>query len=187
MFSDLCPISYRPITQAKIGASRERYLGLICELNYETTNGKRRLIGKAVIDALVAHVPGEHAAVGGEASNGDAYVVVDLENLLLVGRELGAGLVDACQDDVGLGSEADRGRALLHRLHRVLHLKEPPGRAPGSHIGVVLVPEHGGDDAVSSRSEFEFRCPEWSANGGEIRVLFCLLLLLQARVREEDK
>lgn len=120
-----------------------------------------------MVDALGAHVPGEDAAVGGEAGDGDADVVVDLEDLLLVGGELVVGLVDAGQDDVGPGSEADRGGALLHGLHGVLHLEEPPRGAPGGHVRVVLVPEHGSEsqgdedareDRRNARASSRSRC-----------------------------
>ena len=69
-------------------------------------------------------------------------MVVDLEDLLLVRRELGVSLVDTSQDDVSLGSEANGSRPLLHGFHGVLHLKESAGWAPCGHVRVVLVPEH---------------------------------------------
>lgn len=131
-------------------------LSLIGELDDEATDGERGLIGEAVIDALGAHVTGEDAAIGGEAGDGDADVVVDLEDLLLVGGELGVGLVDAGQHHVGLGSEADRRRPLLHRLHRVLNLEQPPRRAPCRDVRVVLVPEHRFSSMASFHSLLQF-------------------------------
>lgn len=95
-----------------------------------------------MVDALVAEEAGEDAAVGGEAGERDPGVVGDAEDLALVGGELVGGLVGGGEDGVGGGAEADAGRALLHRLHGVLHLEQPPLRAPGGDIGVVLVPKH---------------------------------------------
>lgn len=92
-------------------------------MNDESTNGKGGFVGVVVVDAFGSKVTGEDAAVGGEAGNGDADVVVDLEDLLLVGGEFGVSLVDACQHDVGFGSEADSGGTLFDCLHGVLHLE----------------------------------------------------------------
>lgn len=111
-------------------------------MNNEAADGKRRFVGVVVVDAFGSHVAGENTAVGRETGNGDTDVVVDLEDLLLVGGELGIGLVDAGQHDVGLGSEPNRRRALLDGFHGVLHLEQPPGGAPCRHVRVVLVPEH---------------------------------------------
>lgn len=118
------------------------HLSLIGELNNESADWKRRFVGVVVVDALGSHVAGENSAVGGETSNGDADVVIDLEDLLLVRRELGIGLVYTGQYHMGLGSEPYGGRTLLHGFHGVLHLEQTPRWAPRRHIRVVLVPEH---------------------------------------------
>ena len=117
-------------------------LCLVGELNDESADGERGLVGVVIVDALGSHVAREDAAVGSEAGDGDADVVVNFEDLLLVRGEFGVGLVDACENHVRLGSETDRRRALLHRLHRVLHLEQPPRRAPCRHVRVVLISEH---------------------------------------------
>jgi len=95
-----------------------------------------------VVDALVPEEPREDAAVGGEPRQHDPGVVGDAEDLALVGGELGGGLVGGGEDGVGAGSEPHAGGALLDGLHGVLHLEEPPLRAPCRHVGVVLVAEH---------------------------------------------
>jgi len=128
--------------QSICGRKGNEDLCLVGELNDESADGQRGLVGVVIVDALGAHVPGEDAAVGSEAGDGDADVVVDLEDLLLVRGEFGVGLVDACENHVRLGSETDRRRALLHRLHRILHLEQPPRGAPCRHVRVVLVSEH---------------------------------------------
>lgn len=125
-----------------LGFRKIVHLSLIGELNNKSADGKGRFVGVVVVDTFGSHVSGENTAVGGETGNGDADVVINLEDLLLVGRELGIGLVDAGQHNVGLGSEPYRRRALLHGLHGVLHLEQPPRGAPCRHIGVVLVSEH---------------------------------------------
>jgi hypothetical protein len=51
-------------------------------------------------------------------------------------------LVGGGEGGVGAGAEADAGGALLHGLHRVLHLEDPSMGAERRHVGVVLVPEH---------------------------------------------
>lgn len=95
-----------------------------------------------MVDALVPQEPREDAAVGGEPRERDPGVLGDAEDLALVGRELGGGLVGGGDDGVGAGSETHAGGALLDGLHGVLHLEEPPLRAPCRHVGVVLVAEH---------------------------------------------
>ena len=117
-------------------------LGFIGELDDQSPNRKWRLICKAVVNTLVPHVPREDASVSGEAGDGDADVVVDFEDLLLVRRQLGVSLVNASQDHVSLRSEPDRRRALFHSFHCVLHLEQPPRRAPCRDIRIILVPEH---------------------------------------------
>ena len=53
-----------------------------------------------MVDALVAHVAHEDAAVGGEPRDRDAEVVVDLEDLALVGRELRLAALERREHDV---------------------------------------------------------------------------------------
>ena len=111
-------------------------------MNDEASHGERRLIGEGVVDSLRSHITREDTAIGGEPSDRDAYVVIDFEDLLLVGGELGLGLVDAGEDDMGARSEPDGGGALLDCFHGVLHLEETACWAPCRHICVVLIPEH---------------------------------------------
>lgn len=95
-----------------------------------------------MVDALVAEVAGKNTAVRGETGDGHADVVVNLEDLALMGGEVGGGLVDGGEDDVGGGAKADGGGPLLDGLHGVLHLEQTPRRAPSRHVRVVLVPKH---------------------------------------------
>lgn len=62
------------------------HLGLIGELDDQSAYGEGRLIDEVVIDALGPEISGKDAAVGGEPRDGDPDVVVDLEDLPLVGR-----------------------------------------------------------------------------------------------------
>jgi tRNA(Ile)-lysidine synthase len=59
-------------------------LRLVGDLNDEPAHLHRRVVHVAVVDALGAHVLGNHARIGDEARNANAHVVIDLENLLLV-------------------------------------------------------------------------------------------------------
>ena len=117
-------------------------LSLIGELNNKSTDGKRRLIVIAIVDALGSHIARENSAISGKASNGESDVIINLEDLLLVRRKLGISLIDASQNHMGFRSESYCSGTLLHGLHRVLDLEEPPSRAPCRHVSVVLVPEH---------------------------------------------
>lgn len=98
-------------------------LSLVSQLDNKAADRKRRLVSVTVVNTLGSHVPRQNTAVGGETGDSDADVVVDLEDLLLVRRELGVGLVNAAQDHVSLRSEPNCGGALLNGLHGVLHLK----------------------------------------------------------------
>ena len=73
-------------------------MSLTDKLNNESTNGERRLVSEGVIKDLRLHVPGENTNAGGESGNGNANVVVDLEDLLLVRGELGIGLGEKSRD-----------------------------------------------------------------------------------------
>lgn len=124
-------------------------LGLVSELNDEAADWELGLVCVEIVDALIAHVAGEDAAVSGEAGDSDSNMIVNLEDLLLVRGKFGVGLVYACQHHMALRSQPYRSRALLHRLHSILHLEETPRRRPCCHIGVVLVPEHFAYDVVA--------------------------------------
>lgn len=124
------------------GGRGERDLGLVGEADDEARDGEGGLVDEGVVDAFVAEIAGEHASVSGETSDGDTDVVVDLEDLALVGREVRGGLVDGGENDVGGGAEADGGSPLLDGLHGVFYLEQTPRRAPRRHVGVILVPKH---------------------------------------------
>ena len=69
---------------------------ILGEAEREPGDGEGRVVDEGVVDALVAEEPGEDAAVGGEAREGDPRVVGDAEDLALVGGELVGGLVGGC-------------------------------------------------------------------------------------------
>mmetsp|Transcript_35856 Transcript_35856/g.85484 ORF Transcript_35856/g.85484 Transcript_35856/m.85484 type:complete len:313 (-) Transcript_35856:36-974(-) len=104
--------------------------------------GHGRAVDVLVVEALVPHPLRERAGVRREP--GDAYpeVVVDLEYLLLVGRELGHGPLERADHRVRVGPEGYARRSLLYRLHRVFDLEQPPFGRPHRHVGVVHIPEH---------------------------------------------
>ena len=103
----------------------------------------RLIVRVPVVDALCPHVLREHARVGNKAGDGDADMIVNLEDLLLVGRELAARALQRRHDRVFIRSKPDRCAALLHCLESVLNLVDAPGWRPGGAIGVVLIAEHG--------------------------------------------
>lgn len=75
-----------------------------------------------VVQALVPHVSAQHAPVCSQARNGDAHVVVDLEDLALEGRELRLRALDGAQHRVRVALRQRGGhmracagaRGLLH-------------------------------------------------------------------------
>ena len=103
----------------------------------------RLIVRVPVVDALCPHVLREHARVGNKAGDGDADMIVNLEDLLLVGRELAARALQRRHDRVFIRSKPDRCAALLYCLESVLNLVDAPGWRPGGAIGVVLIAEHG--------------------------------------------
>ena len=69
-------------------------LDLVSKLNDQSTNKKRWLISEAVIDAFKSYIPREDSAIKGETGDSYSNMITDLEDLLLVKRELGVSLVD---------------------------------------------------------------------------------------------
>ena len=65
-----------------------RPLVTVGEVGREPAGGHGRPVHILVIEALVPHPLRERPGVGGESGDADAEVVVDLEYLLLVGRQL---------------------------------------------------------------------------------------------------
>lgn len=59
-------------------------LGLLAEEVDEVAEGHVAAVGQAVAEALLLHEVGEDAGVRGEAGDGDADVLVDGEEFLLV-------------------------------------------------------------------------------------------------------
>ena len=76
----------------------------------------------SAVHALGPHPLGDGASVRGEASDGDADMVVNGEDLLLVGREVAGGSLEGHQHRVRVGLQGHRGGPLLHRLHGIFHL-----------------------------------------------------------------
>ena len=117
-------------------------LGLVGDLPDEPANGERAVVDKGVVEALSPHVLAEDSGVGGEARDGNAHVGVDLEDLLLEGRQLGGVPLDDCHHRVRLALQPHTAAPLLHRLHRVLYLEQPPLRRPRRGISVIMITIH---------------------------------------------
>ena len=80
-------------------------------------------MGVSAVHALGSHPPRNGASIGGEAGDGDAHMVIDGEDLLLVGGQVAGGSLEGHQHGVGLGLQGHGGGALLHRLHGVFNLE----------------------------------------------------------------
>jgi hypothetical protein len=64
----------------------------------------------------------QHTRVAGQSRNGDADMVVNVDQLLLVRRELAGAALEGEEHGVGRGTEPDGRTALLDGLERVLDL-----------------------------------------------------------------
>jgi len=117
-------------------------LRLVGHLDHQAPHLHRLVVDVPVVDALRAHVLGEHARVGHQAGDANADVVVDLEDLFLVRRQLRRGALQRRHDRKVVRPQADARTALLHRLHCILNLVDAPGRRPGDAVGIVLVAKH---------------------------------------------
>ena len=84
----------------------------------------------------------EYSCVSDESTDGDADVLVDAEQLLLIGRQLAAGALEGGDDDPFGRPQSHTAAALLHRLHRVLHLVQPTSRTERRHVRVILIAKH---------------------------------------------
>ncbi|VEU38378.1 unnamed protein product [Pseudo-nitzschia multistriata] len=76
-----------------------------------------------VVEALVPHVLGQGPGVRRQPRDSHADVVVDLEELLLVARQLAHRPLEGPQDDVGAALDAHAGRSLLDGFHGVFDLR----------------------------------------------------------------
>eukprot|EP00754_Rhynchopus_humris_P038009 Rhum_TRINITY_DN20710_c0_g1::Rhum_TRINITY_DN20710_c0_g1_i1::g.171904::m.171904 len=96
-----------------------------------------------VVHALGAHVVRKLPRVAGNSRNGHARLVVELEHLFLVRRQLLLRRpLQGNKDNVRVAPRADGRAALLHSLHGVLDLIEAAFVGPPRDVGVILV--HGG-------------------------------------------
>ena len=114
-------------------------MGTVRDLADEAADGEGALEGVAVVDALVAHEPAQQPPVADEPRRRDPDVVVDLEDLALEAAELVLGPLEGGQHHVPGPAEPHAAAALLHGLHGVLDLVQPPLRAPGHHVLVILL------------------------------------------------
>lgn len=71
---------------------------------------------------LLTHVIAQHPCIARQAGNGNADMVINLDKLLLVGRELSRRALEGQQDGVRFGAQADSCRALLDGFLGVFNL-----------------------------------------------------------------
>jgi hypothetical protein len=114
----------------------------VCDFEDEPVEGLVGAVGELVVEGLVAHVLAEHARVGSEPRDRHADVVLHLEDLVLVAGQLRRQLLQTAQHNELAGAQAETDRALLDRLHRVLHLEELALRRPGRAVEVVQSLQH---------------------------------------------
>mmetsp|Transcript_9986 Transcript_9986/g.18569 ORF Transcript_9986/g.18569 Transcript_9986/m.18569 type:complete len:202 (+) Transcript_9986:471-1076(+) len=115
----------------------------IRQIRHQPPGGQGRPVHVLVIQTLVPHPLGQSPRIGRETGDADADVVVDVEDLLLVGGEFGDGAFEGADDGVGGGAEGDAGGALFDGFHGVFDLEEAAFGGPDGDVGVVLVAEHG--------------------------------------------
>ena len=114
------------------GTRLGEWIGLYClsvlaalvlsALLVEATGGDWGTVDVAVVEALGPHPFGQRTRIGGETGDADPQARVDVEDLLLVRAQLRHGPLQGAQDCVRFGAQADRGGALLHRLHGIFDL-----------------------------------------------------------------
>lgn len=90
---------------------------------------------------LGAHPSTQSFGIGRQSGKGHAHVIVNGQNLLLVGGQLGGAALEGHQHGVMGVLESDRGRALLDGLHGVLHLMQTSLGRPSRHVAIVLITE----------------------------------------------
>merc|ERR1740128_970146 len=99
-------------------------------------------MGVSAVHTLSPHPPGDGASISGEAGDGDSHMVINREDLLLVGGEVARGSLEGDQHGVSVGLQGHGGGTLLYGLHGVFNLMQTPLGAPNGHIAVILIPEH---------------------------------------------
>ena len=63
-------------------------LGFICDGVYDTSNGNRTLVEETGCHGLLAHKVGENTGIWGETGESYAQMLVNWDDLLLVGAQL---------------------------------------------------------------------------------------------------
>ena len=87
-------------------------------------------MGVSAVHTLGPHPPGDGASISGEAGDGDSHMVIDGEDLLLVGGEVARGSLEGDQHGVSVRLQGHGGGALLHSLHGVLNLEKVSRKNP---------------------------------------------------------
>ena len=101
---------------------------------------RRRVLKREPIAlAFDARAVDEDAGVGGEARKGEDDVLVELVDLAHGARvlQLRSRLALYCKHNVVFAAHADSGRALAHRFHCILHLKEMAVRREDGDRAVI--------------------------------------------------
>jgi hypothetical protein len=97
-------------------------LVLVAEGVDETADGDGGLVAPLLVDAFVAEEVALRGAVGDQAGDSGTDVVVQLGDLLRVGRELGLGAAQGCEDGEVARDEANACAAVRNGRARILDL-----------------------------------------------------------------
>lgn len=80
----------------------------VCAVASPTLSNPSATIALPVVDTLIAHVFAQHAAVRREPRDGNAHVVVDFEDLALVGGQLRLAALQGGQNHVAVALRGTR-------------------------------------------------------------------------------
>jgi hypothetical protein len=99
-------------------------------------------VREAIVQALHAHVRGQRPRVARKTGNDNAHVRVNLEDLVLVRGQLVVRALQAKENGVRLGNQAQSRAALLHGFASVLDLKQLALWRPRRDVLIVRAAVH---------------------------------------------
>ena len=76
----------------------------------------------SAVQTLSSHPPGDGPGICSQPSNGDSYMIINGENLLLMTGQFTTSPLQSHQDCVCVGLQPHCGRTLLHCFHSILNL-----------------------------------------------------------------
>ena len=76
----------------------------------------------SAVQTLSPHPPGDGPGICSQPSNGDSYMIINGENLLLMTGQFTTSPLQSHQDCVCVGFQPHCGRTLLHCFHGIFNL-----------------------------------------------------------------